>query len=207
MKLQALLSIAAATTATLGAAAPAHALTPITSGHLDLLDVDYASPTLTLNIRDERVTPANDNLDPATVEIHAPNGAKTTVPNKSGYGFLGNVGDPVWILPQQQNTALVWPGWNTQDVPAGNTISYTLVSATGPGQFTIYAVPPVGAPQVKVNTADGLPDTFTASAGAHAHANWAFKTAGTYTATFRATSTIGGVARTTTDQTYTFVVS
>lgn len=206
-----LLAASAVALGAFGAAAPAHALTPITSGHIDLLDVDYAAPTLSLSIRDERTSPVNDNVDPATVEIHAPAAAKTTVPNKTGYGFLGTAGQDVWILPQQQNTAIVWPGWNTQGVASGavdgNTISYTLVSASGPGQFAIYTVPSVGAPSVKANSADGLPDTFTSPVGSHTHANWAFKAAGTYTLTFKATATVGGVAKDSGTKTYTFVVS
>ncbi|MGH3823504.1 MAG: TIGR03769 domain-containing protein [Pseudonocardiaceae bacterium] len=45
------------------------------------------------------------------------------------------------------------------------------------------------------------------SRGTHGHGWWAFSATGTYTLTFRATATtIGGNAKSSGDQTYTFVV-
>lgn len=205
-----LTAIAIAAAAAAAAAAPAAALTPINAGHVDVLDVDYAAGALSLDLRNETVSPINDDVDPSTVEVHALPGSQTTVPNKAGYGFLGTPGSPLWLLPQQANASLVWPGWNTQDVAAGifagDAVSLTLVSATGPGQFAIYTVPSVGSPTVKANTADGLPDTFSIPRGTHAHANWAFKATGTYSLTFKATGTAGGVLKDSGLKTYTFVV-
>jgi surface-anchored protein len=202
---------AAAALALLTAAAPAQALRSITLGHVDVLDVDYASGTLSLDLRDGTVSPVDDDVDPATVELHALPASKTTVPSTAAYAFLGTAGSDVWILPQQQNANVLWPGWSTEDVAAGalvgNTVSLTLVSATGPGQVALYTTNTFGTPTVKFNTADGLPDSFAVAYGTHAHGNWAFKAAGTYTLTFRATATaVGGAAKDSGLKTYTFVV-
>jgi surface-anchored protein len=54
----------------------------------------------------------------------------------------------------------------------------------------------------------GGPKTQSVAAGAHAHHNWAFNTAGTYTVTFRATGTLAGttIQETTGNVAFTFEV-
>jgi surface-anchored protein len=178
------LVLTAIATATFAGAAPAHALAPISSGHLDVLDVDLDGNLLTLDIRDSRTASVNDDLDPTTVELHVPVGAKTTVPAGATWAFLGTAGSDVWILPQTQNPALLWAGWNTDDTPGAVTLR--LESASGPGRVVLYTTGTFGTPSVKFNSADGLPDSLAVAAATHAHGNWAFGAAGTYTLTFRA---------------------
>jgi surface-anchored protein len=170
--------------AALALVAPAHALTPISTGHIDALDVDLDGGALTLDIRDSRTATVNDDLDPATAELQALSAAKTTIPTGSTWSFLGTAGSPVWILPQTQNPGLLWPGWSTEDTPGAVTLR--LESVTGPGRFVLYTTSTFGTPSVKFNSSDGLPDTFGIAAGVHAHGNWAFGAAGTYRLTFRA---------------------
>jgi surface-anchored protein len=185
--------------------------TPLTTGHIDALDVDYDGTNLTLDVRNHTVSPINDDVDPATLELHAVPASQTTVPADSRYAFLGPAGAPVWILPQTQRTGVLWPGWDTNDVPAGafqsDRVTVRLASVSGPGQFTLYTVNSLGSPTVLLNSADGLPDAFNVSRGVHAHANWAFGAAGTYTLTFEVTATTtGGATKTSGQIPYQFVV-
>lgn len=201
-----------------GAAAGAAALaatlsscTPITTGHIDALDVDYDGTNLTLDVRDHNVSPINDDVSPASVELHAVPASRTTVPSGSAYSFLGPPGSPVWILPQTQKAGVLWPGWDTNDVPSGalqnDRVTVRLVGASGPGQFALYTVDSFGTPTVWFNSADGLPDARNISRGVHGHGNWAFRAAGTYTLTFEVTATTtAGAPRTSGPIAYTFVV-
>jgi surface-anchored protein len=176
---------------------------PISTGHVDVVDVDYASGALTVQALVNGV-----ERDPATVELVVKNTAKTTVPNSSAYSFLGAPGDPVWILPQTQNANLLWPGWNAAEVPGGvfasNTLQLTMTSVTG-GELAIYSTG-LGGPTVLFDNGNGLPDTRPLAVGAHTHANWAFSSAGTYTVTFRVSGTLTNGTTVFDDATYTFTV-
>jgi surface-anchored protein len=180
---------------------------PISTGHVDIVDVDYAAGALTVQALVNGV-----ERDPATVELVVSSGARTTVPSNAAYSFLGAPGDPVWILPQTQNANLLWPGWNATDVPSGvfgsNTLQMTLTSVTG-GELAIYSTG-LGGPTVLFDTDDsagnGLPDTRPLAVGAHTHANWAFSSAGTYTVTFRVSGTLTNGTTVSDDATYTFTV-
>jgi surface-anchored protein len=174
---------------------------PISTGHVDVIDVDYASGALTVQALVNGV-----ERDPATVELVVLNGARTTVPSNSAYSFLGAPGDPVWILPQTQNTNLLWPGWNATDVPSGvfQSLQMSLTGVTG-GELAIYTTG-LGSPTVLFDNGNGLPDTRSLAAGAHTHANWAFSSAGTYTVTFRVSGTLTNGTTVSDDATYTFTV-
>ncbi|MEU4290809.1 choice-of-anchor M domain-containing protein [Kribbella sp. NPDC026596] len=190
--------------------APAHALTTISSGHVDAIDVDWTGSALTLDLRDSTVTPAVDR-DPGDVVLNAVSASKTTVPSNSAYSFLGTPGSPVWILPQTQATGIVWPGFNTEGVPSGtlsgNTVTVRLVSVSGPADVSVYTTNALGSPSVWFDSGNGMPDTRSIAINTHAHANWAFEAAGTYTAVFEVTATTsGGTAITTGQKTYTFTV-
>jgi surface-anchored protein len=184
--------------------------TPITTGHIDALDIDYDGTNLTLDIRDHNVSPINDDVSPASVELHAVPASQTAVPSNPGFAFLGPPGSPMWVLPQAQKTGVLWPGWDTNDVPVGalqdDRVTVRLVGATGPGQFALYTVS-LGTPTVLLNSADGLPDAHVIRRGTHGHANWAFRAPGRYTLTFEGVATTtAGAPKTSGQVAYTFVV-
>ncbi len=197
---------------------PAHATTMLSTGHVDVFDIDYAGGALTLDIRDSTVTPVNDDLPAADAQLKALPASLSTVPGGSSFGCLGTAGSPIYLLPQQQNVNLLWPGWDTGDVPSGqlqnNKVGLQLVSWTVPtnARFALYTTSLDAASfKFNTNTATGCQLTTWPgggiSRGTHGHAFWAFSAAGTYTLTFRATATTtGGVAKSSGDQTYTFVV-
>ncbi|MGF1654287.1 MAG: choice-of-anchor M domain-containing protein [Actinomycetales bacterium] len=195
-------------------AAPASAAT-ISSGHVDVLDIDYEGTTLSLNIRDSRTSTVADDVSPAATTFAVVPSTLTTVPSGSGYGCLGTAGSPVYLLPQSNVSGVLWPGWNTEGIPSNalqnNNVTLRLDSWTIPSgaRFALYTTS-LSGPTFRLNTnsTTGCPrTTWTLPRNTHGHGWWAFTKAGTYTLKFRATATTsGGVAKDTGLVTYTFVV-
>ncbi|OKJ73246.1 hypothetical protein AMK30_19345 [Streptomyces sp. CB02460] len=204
--------IAAAAALLLSVSAPAHAApVTLTSGHVDVLDVDYASGALTLDLLDETTATAVDRA-PADVTLSVPVAAKrTNVPSTAPWAFLGT-GGTAWILPQSQASGLLWAGWNTTGVPGGtfqnDKLTFSLTGVSGPAGFSIYTASG-STPTVLFDSGDGLPDSLSVSTGAHTHANWGFDAAGTYKVTFSVSGVLASTGQTVTTgaKTYTFKVT
>ena len=193
------------------AGSPAYAATTLTSGHVDVLDVDYTAPgTLTLNVGDQTGGTLVER-DPADVVFQVPAAAKITVPAGSAWSFLGTAGGTAWVLPQGNTSGLLWAGWNTAEIPSGvfqaNSVTFRLNSATGPGHVSVYTVSS-GTPTRLFDSSDGLPDTRTVAYNAHTHTNWGFTKAGTYTVSFEVTGKLlsTGATVTTGTKALTFTV-
>lgn len=187
----------------------------ISSGHIDAIDVDYVGGVLTLDIK--TYSPVSDDVAPSTTTLGVGSGALTTVPSGSAFACLGTAGSSTYILPQSQNASLLWPGWNTEDVPAGlltgDKVDLTLVGSTAPtgGTFALYTTNAFGTPTFRFNTnpATGCPKSVWAgiSRNTHGHGNWAFSKSGTYTLTFKVTATTtAGSPVSSGNVTYMFVV-
>ncbi|WP_422771321.1 choice-of-anchor M domain-containing protein [Plantactinospora sp. WMMC1484] len=207
-----LVLVAATTAAVLGLTATPAAAATIETGHLDVLDVDYAAGALTLDIRSH--SPANDDLSPVGTTLRLKPTSAITVPSGSAWNCLGAAGSTAYVAPQAENPNLIWPGWNTEDVPAAQgPVRMELVgvsSVPAGGRFAIYTTNSFGTPTFRLNSnsAAGCPISVwpgNIGAGIHAHGNWAFSALGTYTLSFRATAKGGtGVASPTVN--YTFQV-
>ncbi|GIE31912.1 hypothetical protein Ait01nite_049570 [Actinoplanes italicus] len=199
--------LAAALSLAVAAAVPAQAATvTLTSGHVDVLDVDYNAGALTLTVNDEVA-----ERNPADVILQVPAAAKITVPSGAAWSFLGGAGATAWVLPQGSTSGLLWAGWNTAEVPSGvfqnNSVQFKLTAVSGPGQFSVYTVS-AGTPTRLFDSSDGLPDTRNVTYNAHTHANWGFTQAGTYTVTFEVTGKLisTGATVTTGAKAFTFNV-
>src|SRR5918999_263155 len=129
-----LIAVAAVITLLGGTAAPSHAAVTLSSGHVDVIDVDYASNNLTVQVLDVTSGSAIER-PPADVLFQVLPAAKKTVPSGSEWSFLGPAGSTIWELPQSPIEGLLWPGWNTDEVGsnifAGNSLTFKLVSVTG----------------------------------------------------------------------------
>ena len=113
-------------------------------------------------------------------------------------------GDPIWILPQAQNEAILYLGYGGDGIPdgvfVGNQVKVTLQSVTGPdgapapGDFFSYSVDTFLNPQVLFNSRDGITtsDVATVQSGGDAHLNWAFSQPGEYEVTVEVSGTLGG---------------
>jgi surface-anchored protein len=192
--------------------AAAHAApVTLTAGHVDVFDVDYTGGVLSLDVLDGTGATEVERA-PADVVLQVPAAAKITVPSGSSWSFLGASGGTAWVLPQSQNPALLFAGWNTLGVPAAavqpGSLNLKLTAVAGPGRFSVYTIGAFGTPTKLFDSGDGLPDTRAVAAATHAHANWGFTEAGTYTATFEVTATLAstGTTVTTGAQPFTFTV-
>lgn len=205
-------AVAASLAVLVGLAAPASAAT-ISSGHVDILDVDKVGSALTLSLRTYGATP-DDAVAPSGTTIAVPAAARTTVPSSTGYACLGAAGSPVHLLPQSESAAsasgLVWGGWNTEgvaDSPASVQLEIDVAGSTVPvgGRFALYTTS-LGAVSYKLSTSTAsgcAAPSFQVARNAHAHGFWAFTQPGTYALKLRATGT--GVSASPWE-TYTFVV-
>ncbi|MBX3747153.1 MAG: choice-of-anchor M domain-containing protein [Verrucomicrobiae bacterium] len=121
--------------------------------------------------------------------------AEQPIPDTLGFQFLGRPGHSVWILPAVEDEALLFLGLAAEEIESGifvnNALRVELVSVEGAGAFFLYTTDPFGAPQVHMNSADGIgsADFFALTAGSHQHVNWVFGAPGTYRIGLRATGT------------------
>ena len=190
--------------------ATATPLVVLSQGHLDAVDVHYEDGELHLHVHDETVDPGVER-DPADVVLRVLPGAETTVPADPAYGFLGNPGAPVWVLPETENPELLWPGLSTEELEpgvfAGDSVTLTLRRVRGPGALSVFTTDALGTPTVLANSGDGTPDCLPLTVGGHTHVNWGFTEAGRYRATFQATATLADGTRVASDPAvYTFQV-
>nr|WP_093620656.1 choice-of-anchor M domain-containing protein [Actinoplanes philippinensis] len=182
----------------------------LSQGHTDAVDVRYEGGQLRLKVKDDTVSPAVVR-DPADVTFQVLPAAETVVPDLPAFAFLGAPGSKIWMLPQVQDPALLWPGWNTttltSGVFAGDRISLSLVGVDGPGDVTLFDTNSLGTPSIKFRSNDGLPDRLDVPVHTHAHAGWVFSATGTYTLTFQADATLADASTLTTGPVdYRFVV-
>lgn len=162
-------------------------------GHVDAVDIHYEDGGLELRVHDDTVDPPVER-DPSDVILRVLPGAETTVPDDPAYDFLGEAGDPVWVLPQAGDPELLFPGLSTEELEPGvfaeDSVRLTLRRVRGPGALSVFSTDAVGAPTVWADSGDGGPDHIDLTVGGHVHVNWGFTEPGWYKAAFRATATL-----------------
>lgn len=154
----------------------------VADGHIDM-GPRFVDGRWTVQIRDDTVSPAVWR-DLSDVVVQVPDVARTQIPADPVYGFLGQAGAPVWLLPQVQRPGVVWPGWNTQDpevvAKAGKEVTWRLTGVQGPGTFKLFLSGNFGAPEVVFDSAKPYPQETGIESNTHVHGNWAFSAVGTY---------------------------
>ncbi|THV42780.1 choice-of-anchor M domain-containing protein [Glycomyces buryatensis] len=190
---------AAALLATLAAPAPAaqaathDGRTVLSIGHTDAMQTYYENGELGLRVKDD----TGDSpvyRDPDDVLFQVLPEAETPIPPGDDWSFLGDVGDPVWMLPLTQDADLLWPGWSTEPLSKGqfknDQVSMSLTSVSGPGEVILWSVGTFGAPNVTFNSRDGLADAINVNVPAHVHSYWGFTATGSYTLTWEVSGTL-----------------
>ncbi|MFN7139459.1 MAG: choice-of-anchor M domain-containing protein [Limisphaerales bacterium] len=165
----------------------------LSKGHADV-GIAYEDGEWDLHVHDgER----DKEYEPDDAVFRVNPGAQTAVPTHSSFSFLGNPGEPVWILPAVEDHELLFLGLGTEEIEAGvfvgNQVRLTLKGVTGPGHFALYTIGGFGAPTVRMNSRDGISDAadfINLQTGSHGHANWAFSAPGTYKISFEASGTL-----------------
>lgn len=196
------------TTSTTTTTIPKHVMS---IGHADAFEVTVDGTALEVQIKDDSgASPVF--RDPSETILHAKPESQISVPNPPGaFAFLGAGGDPVWMLPQVQNTNLLWPGSSTERISSGalvgNKVDWTVESVSGPGGVHVFQNGAFGAPQMWFTTGSAFPQTKQLSVPSHVHFNWAFGATGTYTLVMRADATLAnGTPVTSGPVAYTFQV-
>jgi surface-anchored protein len=187
---------------------PAGDCVVLDDGHVDAIAPRILDGRLTTQVKDGTAGP--DQVvwrEPDAVVLHLVPASRNTIPNNAAYAFLGQAGNPVWLIPQTQIPGIVWAGWNTEALSA-NTVSgdvtARLTEVDGPGNVAVFLTGLT--PMVVFNAADGLPDTLRVPLGTHAHANWGFTAEGVYRLTVAVTATLASGETDTDTDTYTFAV-
>ncbi|MBI9113631.1 choice-of-anchor M domain-containing protein [Sanguibacter suaedae] len=156
----------------------------ISDGHVDV-GPRFVDGEWTLQARDDREVPPVWRDMEDTV-VHVLDTARLEAPGSPEYAFLGVAeGDPLYLVPQVQDQAVAWLGWNTQDpevtqrVDLGATLR--LDGVEGPGELHLFLQEGVsGTPNVLWTTADDDPQELWMEVNTHTHANWVFTEPGAY---------------------------
>ena len=164
------------------AAAPPTEQVVIAEGHVDL-GPRFVDGKWTIQLRD-------DTGDPVVwrplenVVVQANDAAVVSVPSDPSYAFLGTPGAKVWVIPQVQQTGVVWPGWNTQDPEVAarvdREVTWKLNGVEGPGAFTLFLNSDFGKPAPVFDSRKPFPQETGVDVNTHVHGNWAFASPGTY---------------------------
>ena len=179
-------------------------------GHVDLVEVSLDNGRLTLLSKDHTTPGGPTFRTPAEVQIRVKDRARTEVPAGGAYGFLGAPGSTVWLLPQTEDPGLVWPGWSTERLRAGQVagdrVTWRLLDVKGPGAMTLFTTDQFGSPSVIFASGGGVPNETTIRVNTHAHGNWAFTAPGAYQVTFEVAADVVGVGPTASRATWVFLV-
>ncbi|ASO21521.1 surface-anchored protein [Actinoalloteichus hoggarensis] len=154
----------------------------LADGHVDIA-ARLIDDALDISVKDGTVTGVTEWRSFTDVVLHVRPEAQIVVPDSADFGFLGAPGDPAWVLPQAQQSGILWPGWNTEEIADGalaGPLDFSLIDAKGPGRFALFVNGSFGTPDVLFDSGDGTPDSFTVPLGTHAHGNWAFSEEGVY---------------------------
>ncbi|GAA2373530.1 TIGR03773 family transporter-associated surface protein [Dactylosporangium salmoneum] len=183
---------------------PAAAADPPVSGqrrvlndvHTDALDVRWSDGQMRLQTR-IGYEPF-EYEDPARIvfQLRDTPDTQAQVPDDPAYAFLGPPGTPVWLAPETQNPAVIWPGFDTESIApgtfAGDTVDLHLRGVSGPGTLEVFSFNPDGTPARIFSATDPAYTSKTLQTGVHVHTNWSFTALGWYTLTFEATATTPG---------------
>ncbi|MCA0252425.1 MAG: TIGR03773 family transporter-associated surface protein [Actinobacteria bacterium] len=143
--------------------------------------------------------------EPSGVILWLKPSAQVTLP--SGYGRIGKAGAKIWQVPQTQVRDLIWLGWNTELLNAGNAkgaVTWRLDSVRGPSSVKVYLSGSFGG--VSTMVLKGAGSSYQIPLGVHAHANWAFSKQGVYRLKMTQTVTLANGKRSSDTETLTIAV-
>lgn len=186
----------------------AQAQTVISSGHVDL-GIAYESGNWDLHVHQEQ--PVEAEYEPGEVILQVGAAAQTSIPANPNFSFLGNAGDPIWILPKSENPELLFLGIGAEELdPADWTgnLTLSLETVAGPGRFAIWDTDLFGNPLIRMNSGDGIDasDSLEVIPGSHAHFFYGFTAPGDYSVTFEASGIFDGLSTASGPVTYQFAV-
>lgn len=178
------------------------------AGHVDLVEVTRSGDRLVVLLKDDTRPTGVVYRRPGDVQLRVRDRSRTEVPAGGAFSFLGSPGAAVWLLPQVQDPQLLWPGWSTERLAAGqvqgNAVTMRLRSVDGPGRVDVFTTDQFGAPTRLFGP--GTSNEIVVPINTHAHANWAFSAPGQYRLTIEVAATIHGGAAATTSAEFVMLV-
>jgi putative ABC transporter-associated repeat protein len=158
----------------------------LSAGH-----IDYATRIVGGKLRSligDGTTSQKVYREPSGTVLWLKPASKVTLP--SGYGQIGAAGSSVWQVPQTQKSGLIWLGWSTEALNAGNVqgpVTWKINKVSGPGTMKVYLSGAFGGIQSMIFNNGG---SYAIPLGVHAHANWAFSKQGIYRIKMTQTATL-----------------
>lgn len=188
------------------------AVTILDQGHVDL-DFNYSGGSWDVGVHHDSV----GHLVPSDVVFYLRDeawntGSRINRPAGTQWDFIGvDAGDPFWLVPQVQETEIVWPGFASEETAAGTFASYSNPDSRvtsspsrwitvhlkeieyigdGDGYFSLWSTGAFGSSTLWMSTVDGITETdeFLFLEGGHVHLNWGFSDLGIYNITLEATA-------------------
>lgn len=164
--------------------------TPLVNSHVDIRIIDRPgeSNRLGLVVLDSDTGtryPAEEAI------LVASTAARNEIP--PGFEVFGDVGAPLWILPQSQDPALLYLGFSAEELPQGvfsSRFAIELVRVDGPGDFFVWQFDTFSNLVMGMNSRDGIStnDVVRPLLGGHEHFNWGFNASGYYEVVLRVTN-------------------
>lgn len=177
--------------------------------HTDMVSAYLDSGKLTLAAKADIPTGNGIDLgrrfDPVTTLFHLSDAGRTSVPSQPGLEFLGSPGSTIWMAPQLQDPAIIWPGFSTEDPNLrgkASSLTVRLTDVAGPGEVEVFMTG-TGIQRI-FSSRTSLP-SWTIGIPQHTHMNWAFTEPGTYRLTFEMSGSVDGSSQRASN-TYTMVV-
>lgn len=167
----------------------------IARGHVDVGPRIFNDEWTVMARHDAETGPTWYDAD--NVVIQVVDSAQLPAPEGEDYAFMSEA--KTWyVIPQTENPAVTWLGWNTQDPQVTHQVkrgvTMTVGPLDGPGRSVLFLQDGTfGKPRVLMDSAvEGAHDIWV-DVNTHVHANWAFSAPGIYRAavTFTAETTDG----------------
>jgi surface-anchored protein len=178
--------------------------------HTDAVSAYLDGQNLVLQSKYDAANGSQIRFDPQQALYHLSDKAKTQIPSSVQWPFVGKTGDTIWLATQVwSNHDIIWPGFSTEDpklrggAVEGNRLKVRLLAVDGPGRAELFLQETFGTTRI-FSSQGGLGD-WTMDVPQHAHMNWAFTSAGTYTFTFEVEGRVLGKTQRAQND-YTFVV-
>ncbi|HEY0189161.1 MAG TPA: TIGR03773 family transporter-associated surface protein [Cellulomonas sp.] len=176
--------------------------TVVSSGHVDW-NAQIVDGALQSLIGDDS-TGTRVYRDPGSTVLWLKPAGAVVLP--SGFAQIGSAGSTVWQVPQTQDADLVWLGWSTELLNAGNasgTVTWSLTQVEGPGTVKVYTTGSFGGIEDLVFSSTG---STSVRLGVHSHANWAFSAQGVYRLHFTQSVTLADGSRSSDSEVLTIAV-
>lgn len=188
---------------------PAQAVTVISSGHVDVFEVEYEQdgtnrPTLHLGVHTDTT-----HFEPADVILEVGAAALTSTAGLS-LDLVNLLGESAYILPVDLEVAaglgLLEAGVGRAGFPDSGALTFSMVAAgsANPGNFALFT----SSSSIRLSTlGSSVGSSSFSTVSSHLHYNWGFSAPGTYAFDLKATYTDAnfGLLESSTE-TYTFNV-